>query len=402
MTQKELFCNVIKACAFPQAHGMPDIPQSQYAALHAQLEAHALAALPAGQLRWEEMPQSLRENWQKQLQDQQLRFMQYLIAQEAVLHLFVQAGIPCAVLKGTVSASYYPKPAQRSMGDIDLMVHPDDQARSVQLLKDNGFQEFGYRDEMEQRFRKGPILLELHVGVSADGIHSDAINAMILDHFQGLQEKELYHFAFPCLPESCNGLSMLEHMHRHLRNDLGFRQVIDWMLYVDAYLDDQAWDASMGALLGRCGLETFAVVITAMCQRYFGLRTEDISWPQGADSELCGELFAHISSMGNFGRSLEANHKSAAGMLRDRSLLQVLGSLQEVGCNNWKLCQAHPWLKPFAWLYQIFLYLYRIVTEKYNMSVSLVRKERKRYKKATHMMEKLGFPQPENTGKKVG
>lgn len=402
MTQKELFCNVIKASVFPQTQAMPKIPRAQYEALHEQLEAHALTALPARHLPWEEMPQPLRKVWQKQLHDQKLRFTQYLIQQEAVLRLFSQAQIPCAVLKGSVSASFYPEPVFRSMGDIDLLVPPGEQERAAKLLKDNGFQAFGYRDEMEQGFLKGSTLLELHIGVSTGGPSSDTINAIILDHFHELQIKELYHFAFPCLPESCNGLSMLEHMHRHLRNGLGFRQVIDWMLYVDAYLDDNRWNSTMDALFTQCGLATFAVVVTAMCQQYFGLRTDGISWPQSADKGLCEELFDHLFSMGNFGRSLEANHKSAAGMLRDRSLISVLLDLQKEGCKNWKQCHTHPWLKGFAWLYQIFLYLYRIIKEQYNMSPSLVIKERKRYKKATHMMEKLGLAQSENAERKVG
>ena len=107
----------------------------------------------------------------------------------------------------------------------------------------------------------------------------------------------------------------------------------------------------MGSLFAQFGLEQFAVVVTAMCQRYFGLRTADITWTERADTALCEELFEHIYTMGNFGRKLEANGKSAAGMLRDRSLWQVLGSLQKVGLDNWALCHKHPWLKPFAWLY---------------------------------------------------
>ena len=128
-----------------------------------------------------------------------------------------------------------------------------------------------------------------------------------------------------------------------------------------------------------------------MCQRYFGLRTEGISWPQNADAALCEELFDHIYVMGNFGNQLEANQKSAAGMLRDRSLLCVLKDLQKVGLDNWELCRSHPWLRPFAWLYQIFLYLYRIITERYNMSVLLVIKERHRFRKTMELMKKLGL-----------
>ena len=391
MTEKELFCKVISAAMFPQTHRMPDIPGEQYSVLHERLKSHTLALLPAALLNSAEMPEALRQQWQKELFTQKLRFGQYLIHQEAVLRLFSQAGIPCVVLKGTVSASYYPEPAYRAMGDIDLLVRPRDCQSAVRLLKENGFRASGYRDAIEQGFRKGYVPLELHIGICPEGQYADTINTLLLNHFAEMESKELYDFVFPCMTEMCNGLVLLEHMHHHLRDHLGFRQVIDWMLYVDAHLDDKAWNANLRGLFAQCGLERFAIVITAMCQRYFGLRTEGISWTQNADAALCEELFDHIYVMGNFGNQLEANQKSAAGMLRDRSLLCVLKDLQKVGLDNWELCRSHPWLRPFAWLYQIFLYLYRIITERYNMSVLLVIKERRRFRKTMELMKKLGL-----------
>lgn len=389
MTDKALFCTVIRAAMFPQTHRMPQIRREQYSDLYETLRGHALTLLPADALRFGEMPEPLGARWQRERLDQELLFNRYLIQQETVLRLFSQAGIPCAILKGAVSAEYYPEPVYRAMGDIDLMIRPRDRERAVRLLTENGFREFGYRDAIEQGFRKAALALELHTGISPD---SDAVNDFLLNHFDRLEEKSLYGFAFPCLPEACNGLILLEHMRRHLVWSLGFRQVLDWMLYVDAHLDDPAWNTTMRPLFARYGLESFAVAITAMCQQYFGLRTEGISWAREADKALCEELFEHIFSMGNFGRKLEANQKSAAGMLRDRSLLQVLGSLQRVGLENWKLCHRHRWLRPFAWLYQIFLYLYRIVTEKYNLSVSLVVRERRRVRRVWALMDKLGLP----------
>ena len=391
MTEKELFCKVISAAMFPQTHRMPDIPGEQYSVLHERLKSHTLTLLPAALLNSAEMPEALRQQWQKELFTQKLRFGQYLIHQEAVLHLFAQAGIPCVVLKGTVSASYYPEPAYRAMGDIDLLVRPRDRESAVRLLKGNGFRASGYQDAIEQGFRKGYVPLELHIGICPEGQYADTINTLLLNHFAEMESKELYDFVFPCMTEMCNGLVLLEHMHHHLRDHLGFRQVIDWMMYVDAHLDDKAWNANLRGLFTQCGLERFAIVITAMCQRYFGLRTEGISWTQNADAALCEELFDHIHAMGNFGNQLEANQKSAAGMLRDRSLLCVLKDLQKVGLDNWELCRSHPWLRPFAWLYQIFLYLYRIITERYNMSVLLVIKERRRFRKTMELMKKLGL-----------
>ena len=134
------------------------------------------------------------------------------------------------------------------------------------------------------------------------------------------------------------------------------------------------------------------MVVTAMCQRRFGLRTEGISWPQQADEALCAKLFEHIFAMGNFGQKLEANQKSVASVLRDRSLWQVLKSLPKVGESNWALCRSHPWLKPFAGGYQAGLYLYRLVHELYNLSIVLVIRERRRVRRTLALMDELGLP----------
>lgn len=396
MTEKELFCSVISAALFPETHGMPEISREQYSVLHAMLKSHTLNLLPAQLLNAEEMPESLRSQWERELYEQKRRFGQHLFWQDGVLGLFAKAGIPCVILKGAVSASYYPEPAYRAMGDIDLLVRPGDREKSADLLRANGFQEYGYRDEIEQSFVKGSCLLELHVGICQSGRYSDRINALLIDHMEPAQRKELYGFGFPCLAEPWNGLVMLEHMHHHMRDRLGFRQVVDWMLYVDNHLDDAVWDSQMRSLLAQCALEPFAIVVTAMCQRYFGLRTEGISWTRGADAALCEELFDHINGMGNFGNKLKVNENSVAWILRDNSLLCVLMDLQKLGVENWAFCRRHPWLRPFAWLYQIFLYLYRIITEKYNMSLVLVVKERKRVRKALELMKKLGLQQKDN------
>lgn len=395
MTQSELFCKVISASVFPGRHVLPDIRGEQLCELHELLSAHALTALPGKTLFSEEMPAQLRRQWEGALYAQKRRFGQYLLAQSAVLRLLSEAGIPCAVLKGTVSALCYPEPAWRAMGDIDLMVLPRDRDRAAALLCADGFQKTGFEDAVEQPFQKGTILLELHTGITAAGPFSDGINGYLLGHFEKMQTKELYGFPFPCLPECCNGLLMLEHMRHHLRDQLGFRQVIDWMLYVDKYLDDEVWSRQMRDLSAQYGLETFAVILTAMCQRFFGLRTEGITWPQKADTALCHELFDHISAMGNFGRELAANHKSVAGLLREGTLPQMLARLQKSGLENWALCRNHRWLRPFAWLYQSWVCVRCVFTQNYNLSFLLVLRERRRVRKAGALMRRLGLGQDE-------
>ena len=47
--------------------------------------------------------------------------------------------IPYVVIKGLASASYYPEPSLRNMGDVDFLVAPSDLSRAGKALEQAGF-----------------------------------------------------------------------------------------------------------------------------------------------------------------------------------------------------------------------------------------------------------------------
>ena len=54
--------------------------------------------------------------------EEQDAVLQILDEQTKLYHLFDDAGIPMAIIKGCAAAMYYPAPLHRSMGDIDFVV----------------------------------------------------------------------------------------------------------------------------------------------------------------------------------------------------------------------------------------------------------------------------------------
>jgi hypothetical protein len=57
----------------------------------------------------------------------------------SVLHDWMSASsIPYVILKGAASASYYPTPAYRSMGDVDFLVKTEDMERAGKVLEQHG------------------------------------------------------------------------------------------------------------------------------------------------------------------------------------------------------------------------------------------------------------------------
>ena len=62
-----------------------------------------------------------------------------LKAQDEMLRLLRESGIPAAILKGCAAAIYYPRPELRAMGDIDFLVRESDYKRAEQLLSQNEY-----------------------------------------------------------------------------------------------------------------------------------------------------------------------------------------------------------------------------------------------------------------------
>ena len=279
--------------------------------------------------------------------------------QQTITHVLDKAEIPCAVLKGAAADLAYPQPLNRSMGDIDLLVKPTDFDRAMALLLDNGCLLHDVRNPRHTELRMNGVQIELHrhFAVLSDAKRASHLDRMLFDSLDRVQLQEIEGYHFYSLPPLENGLVLLEHINSHMASGLGLRQIIDWMLYVQQALDDDAWFGEFQAVAQTVHLEKLAVTVTRMCQMYLGLR-EDISWCRFADRKLCQRLMEHIIGQGNFGNKLDRRSHGAVKVLNAlRSDGNFFRLLQRHGCYNWKALQKHPWLRPFAWLYQLCRYI---------------------------------------------
>jgi len=168
---------------------------------------------------------------------------------------------------------------------------------------------------------------------------------------------ELSGHTFPMLPPLENGLVLLAHVAQHLRDGLGLRQMIDWMMYVHAHLTDDYWRTSFRPAAADCGLETLAVTAARLCQKYLGL-PDPITWCGGADEKLVDDLLENLLVTGNFGHAHGAGSsvETVSTNIRRAGLLRYL---QRQGERNWEAYRRHPALKPLCWAYQICRYVRR-------------------------------------------
>ena len=323
-----------------------------------ELKQHAVSTLPAGVLPSLTMPEKVRTVWQREIYQQISYNVNYRHEQAAL-----PVSVPYVILKGTSAAKYYPHPEYRSMGDIDIFPQRKDYAAACEELLQHGYLEstgevardFG----RHRQFRKNGIEIEVHAffAIQNNKAQAELLDQLILDHIAPSHE----------LPDDINGLVLLDHISYHMEEGLGLKQIIDWMMYVNRCLPDEMWP-SFQTLARRTGHEQLAVITTRMCEIYLGLPEHHFC--AHAEPAVCEQFMEYILSCGNFGRKQRADEDSMVSKSFLTSARTVKGTflfLQKRGLINWKAAKKYPFLRPFAWLYQVFRYLKKGLRRKESM-----------------------------------
>ncbi|MDO4983931.1 MAG: nucleotidyltransferase family protein [Eubacteriales bacterium] len=103
---------------------------------------HAVEAAVSDIVRFiPEKYSEFRKTWMEDAYSHILKYGSLTEKQEEILTAFRERGIPTVVVKGTSAAKYYAKPRLRTMGDIDLLVKPEDYERAVRCLTEIGCRE---------------------------------------------------------------------------------------------------------------------------------------------------------------------------------------------------------------------------------------------------------------------
>ena len=313
--------------------------------------------------------------------------------QHEVMKLLESNGIKSVVLKGAAAAVNYPHPEYRCMGDIDLIVEPENFEKAFHCLCDAGYRT---NESLENYVRhikfhsKSGFIIELHNYFSTS--NSEQQNKVLDTYiYNGIAKSEritLSGFDICILPVLENGLVLLAHINQHLGSGLGMRQIIDWSCFAEKYLDDKFWNESFSDAAEKIGMKRLAVIVTAMCQKYIGLRS-DITWTSElSDHSVCDELMEYVIEHGNFGRK-KAEYSKAVSVLRyAENPVKFLKEAQKTGCRTWKALEKHKWLKPFALFYQTLRWIKR--GRKSGMNVVSVIEASKKENYETELLRKIG------------
>ena len=389
----EAVFELMRECLTPFAgeSTLPEADSELWPQIYRQLRAQDVFSLAD---KWlDAHPLSDREllnEWKSNCFNIQLRTLQIMGGQEALLKLLAENSIAAVILKGSAAAYKYPQPFLRAMGDVDFLVKRADFERTCSLLEANGYKRDGEYPEGFHHvgYVKAGVKLELHRRLGAVPEDNESLLSLFEDGIDRRVEGRLGNFSFPMLPPELNGLVLLLHINQHLRVGLGLRQVIDWMFFVCDELDDGFYEASFRHLLASLGLETFAVTVTGLCERYLGLEAGR-KWSAAADPEVCAELAEYIMDKGSFGRKSGKKGQVASVYLRAKNPFKLFGMLQRAGKHNWAAAKKHPILRPFAWAYQIKKT--RSDLKKGNISTDEMKKLRSDGLRQRKLIESLGL-----------
>ncbi|MBQ9375828.1 MAG: nucleotidyltransferase family protein [Ruminococcus sp.] len=268
------------------------------------------------------------------------------------------AEIPYVVLKGSVSASYYPNPIMRIMGDVDFLVDKNDMKKADKLLLSKGFKRIASKHEFEKAYYRNNAIWEMHSRVNGvpEGKAGEKINLYLQNVIADAVRIDIDNGYYMRPSTFHHGLIMLVHTARHMiTSGIGLRHLCDWAVFVEA-IQDEFVDLFEDKLK-EVGLWRFAQLLTQLSVVYLGSTPQ--TWMGEVDEDLLYKLMQDIFDSGNFGhknmkRSDEAKFITSRkkGSVSDSSVLkQSVLSANEIVRKHWRFADKVPIVYPAGWAY---------------------------------------------------
>lgn len=256
--------------------------------------------------------------------------------------------------KGTVVGAYYPTPAMRSMGDIDMVIRRDDRERADAAMTAMGFACTSRSAEVWV-YEREKLLIEMHTVVRRYDVAAQSpVPYETLWTDARLQKGHTYH-----LSDEAETVHAVHHLVAHFSaGGCGLRQVMDVAVLYRRFADTDVWTAAM-AQLEKDGLALFTRRLL-----WFVANAFEMTVAQN-DQTLLDEPFAaqfaeRLLGGGTFGKDerllLAAKRRDArrGDGERSSSLRARLLPPAEVIRSRYEYAAKYPWLLPAAYVQRAF------------------------------------------------
>lgn len=267
--------------------------------------------------------------------------------------LFSDADIPYFIIKGPVIADLYPDPALRLMGDVDIVVHPEDRDACHEILVSNGFLVTSKQDGREWQYYKNNIEFELHDRlVYRETVNRKGHDIYFNDCWKYVKDSKLdwgFHLLF-----------LIFHLRKHLMNaGAGFRHYMDIAVVAEKIQIDWDW---LTTNLQITGMYEFAQKCFGLTERWFGIQT-----PISCELEpgFCDMATNKTFDDGIFGFDNTDNEDSDVVNMVRKKKFSILGKIQMALSHlfpaGWIMKEMKPYsylkkcpvLLPIAWMHRL-------------------------------------------------
>ena len=308
----------------------------------------------------------------------------------------IMKGHPFIILKGMAAAAYYPKPHERSIGDIDFLIDPAEKQELEELLSNKRYEKQNIKNEYHVSFNKSDTHLEMHFEIAGIpyGDSGKKVREFMMDAVKHSVPTQFDDWIFPAPKDIYHGLIILLHMQHHMLDEgLGLRHICDWSCYVQKTEGMPFWPELLD-LFEKIGILTYAKVVTKICSMYFHINCP--KWAENADEELCNDVMNDVLIGGNFGRkdklrstsSLMISKLENTGIKRGK-VSNLLWILHCSVLSKYPIITKCPLLYPVFYCYRAMLYLVRMLLGKRSSFIKLapMAKQRKSVYDRLHLFE---------------
>ena len=257
-----------------------------------------------------------------------------------IFQKFEEEGIYVFAVKGICTKNYYPQTDMRTMGDIDLLYRPEQNAKVKKAMR-----ELGYDGRVEGRqhdcySRRPYMAVEMHRDlVEADSEYSSYYETI----WERVKPKDGFQYVYELSLED-EFIYTFAHLVKHFQTGgIGIRFIMD--IYVYNHLEDMNWKY-VESELKKLGLWEFYKNLSELAEIWFSIGPR----PEKRDREIIHKLTSYIISNGTFGTAKNAAAVLVARNGRKRffwrAVFPNLRNMQSMfpWLNKW------PILLPYAWI----------------------------------------------------
>lgn len=287
---------------------------------------------------------------------------------------FRAEGIDLLCMKGAVFRDAYPEPALRTMGDIDLVIRPNDRKAADRILCEDMCLsrqidnhavwtywieqfEFEIHDHMFYENLANRFDYRSYFDRVWEHVHHEAVFGIEAENLYVPDEE--YHFLF-----------LMAHTAKHIiNNGSGFRAYLDMVLLARRWTERLDWPW-IEKELTEMGLLEFTRTCFALCERWFGVKMPLEQAP--LDEDFFATVTEKTFTDGVFGldNPMNAGAHSAKEIKRAErpywvsaaglTMRRLFPAYRDMQLIPWySFVNGRPWLLPAAWVYRWFYVLRR-------------------------------------------